>query len=278
MSSDINCWEDLLRWKTEFPSVIDRWLEVLRLLVAHTYPKDDDLVGHLIVPFLGASLPDINDLMTLTCHDSHHGALKILRSLFERTITLKYIFENPSEAQRFMDFDAIDTEQILNGIKGLTGLGLNEPARTNLAIAARKAREAYRQDKCSGCGRPKYLGWTALNSKDMADRIDMGHLHLHAFLMPSKLIHPSYWGLRDVVSSSSPMINTLKCAHELVVQMLLVHRRHFAPEYFSEPRSCTPMIAGAIHDFLSVWVYSGTSFGGLLTRGETRTTGERIFY
>jgi len=43
--------------------------------------------GHLIVGVMTASLSDVNDLTTLSCNDSHHGAQKILRSLFERIVT-----------------------------------------------------------------------------------------------------------------------------------------------------------------------------------------------
>ena len=61
----------------------------------------------MIVNFINACLPDINDFMTLTHSDSHHGAQKILRSLYERTVTLKYIAANPSEAEKFVNFDAM---------------------------------------------------------------------------------------------------------------------------------------------------------------------------
>jgi hypothetical protein len=229
-------------------------------LVINSHPSENDLVGNLIVPFMSVSMLDINDLMTLTHHDSHRNAQKILRTIFERVVTLKYIAENPNEAKRFMDYDAIDTQQVLNGIKEITGLSLNEPARTNLSKAAEEAKRAYKQEKCQTCGKPKYLGWSSLNSKDMADRVNLGHMHLHAFLMPSKLIHPSYWGLRETVSKSSPMYNTMNCVHELMVQLVLIHRRHFV-----RPTRVTPLMDAVVRDFLRVWVYSQTSFGGLLT-------------
>jgi len=249
-----------------------KWCETMRRLALSTYPQEEDLVGHLIVAFTVAFLPDLDDLLTLTFHNSHHGAQRILRTLYERTFTLKYIFENSSEAKRFMDYDALDWEQILAGIHTITGLALQEPGRTRLAEAAAKARIEYKQEKCSACKKPKYLGWSSLNSKDMADRVDLGHMRLHAFDMPSKLIHPSYWGLRNLISKSSPMVNTLNCAHELIVQMVLIHRRHFAQSGF------TPLMGAAIIDFLGVWVFSQTSFGGILTRGQIRDRGIRIYY
>ena len=267
-------WEELLRWKPGFPALIHKWLETMRMLVVRTESefKEDDLVGGLIVAFMSTSLSDLRDLMTLTHRNSHYGAQKILRTLFERTVTLKYISEHPDEAQRFLDYDAIDWELVLTGIQKTVGLGLSEPSRSNLAAAAQKARLEYKQEKCSACKKPRYLGWSSLNSKDMADRVNLGHLYLHAFLIPSKLIHPTYWGLRAAVSESSPMLNTLKCTHELMLQMTLIHMRHFVPT------SVTPLVADAIGDFLSIWVFSETSFGGLLTRGELLDGRLQIYY
>jgi len=265
-------WEEFLDWRPGFPAMMSKWFRSLASLAANTYPKEDDLVGELILAFMSASLSDLNDLMILTYRNSHHGGQKILRTLFERIVALEYISEHPEDAKRFMDYDAIDWEQVLMGIHAITGINLEEPARTNLAKAAQKARQEYKQEKCPSCKKPKYLGWTSLNSKDMAVRADLDHMHLHAFLIPSKLIHPTFWGMRDAVSKSSPMVNTLCCTHELIVQMVLIHRRHFAA------RAITPLMNAAVRDFLSIWTYSETSFGGVLTRGQTRDGGRQIFY
>jgi hypothetical protein len=84
-------------------------------------------------------------------------------------------------------------------------------------------------------------------------------MHLYAFLMPSKLIHPTYWGIRDSFSQNPPLYNTMNYLHELVVQLVLIHRRHFAKDY-----APTPMMYAAARDFLRIWVFAETSFGGLL--------------
>jgi hypothetical protein len=73
--------------------------------------------ARLILKFINACLPDIDDFITLTHCDSHYGAQKILRSLYERTVTLKYIAANPSAAEKFVSFDAIDWDQVLWGLR-----------------------------------------------------------------------------------------------------------------------------------------------------------------
>jgi hypothetical protein len=252
-------WQQLLEWKANYPNTINKWLRLLTRVVIHSAPPEDDLIGSLIVPFIGSSLQDINDLMTLTSHDSHYGAQKILRPFYERVVTLKYIAANPNEAERFMGFDAIDWEQVLIAIAEQSGMQISEPARTNLKNAVAKGRTDYKQAKCSECGLRKQTSWSTLSSNAMSTRVDMGHMHLHAFVIPSKLIHPTYWGMREVVSDNSPMLNTLKCMHELIVQLVLIHRRHFVGA-----KALTPIMKEAVTDFLKIWTFAETSFGGVL--------------
>jgi hypothetical protein len=257
--STIHSWEELLQWKPTYPAMMHSWLRRLASLVLHTHPREDDLVGRLILNFINACLPDINDFMTLTHCDSHHGAQKILRSLYERTVTLKYIAANPSAAEKFVSFDTIDWDQVLVGIEKLAGLSLTEPSRTNLKNKTAKARQEFKQAPCPECGLRKQTSWTTLSAKDMSTRVDMGHMHLHAFVMPSKLIHPTAWGLREVNSLQPPLYNNLNCLHEVIVQLVLIHRRHFV-----DAKKLTPMMCSAMADFLSVWICAQTSFGGML--------------
>jgi hypothetical protein len=215
---------------------------------------------------------DIDDLMTLTHEDSHHGAQYFLRALFERTVTLKYLSQNPEKVSDFKEYDAVDWEQIISGIHDLTGMTVGDSARANITKKAAEARAKNRQEKCPVCKNQKPTAWTTLNTKDMAARVGLGHLYLNSYLMPSKLMHPTLWGTQDRVNRESPMYNTLNSLHHLMIETILAHRRHFSGKQF-----VTPIMGNAVVDFLSVWVFSDTSFDGVLTRGEERQ-GKRIYY
>ena len=78
-------WADLLEWRKDFPLIVSRWMEIIRRLILHTKIQGKDELGNLIVGFMTSSLMDIDDLMTLSHRDSHHGAQYCLRALFERT-------------------------------------------------------------------------------------------------------------------------------------------------------------------------------------------------
>jgi hypothetical protein len=265
-------WSEFLVWRKHFPDIIHRWLQVIARLIVNTKIRDNDELGDLILGFMVSSHMDINDLMTLTHQDSHHGAQYFLRTLFERTVTLKYLSQNPAQVNDFKAYDAVDWDQITKGIYDLTGMTVKEPARANMAKQATEARIKNKQEKCPVCKNQKPTSWTTLNTKDMAARVGLDHLYLHGYLMPSKLMHPTYWGIHERVKHTDPMYNTLHCMHYLMVETILVHRRHFIGRQF-----LTPIMGNAIIDFLEIWVFSDTSFDGALTRGEERD-GKQIYY
>ena len=242
-------------------------MRLLQNLAMRTPANEQDLVGHLIMTGIFMSVSDVDDIMTLSHRESHIGAQKLLRSLYEHVVTLKYVSENPEQAQRFIDFDTLDTEKIMAGIKAKTGMEMKENSRKNLATASAEARENYRQKACPVCKEKGPISWTTLNSKDMADRVGFGHMYFHAFLLASKQIHPTYWSVKDLMSGS-PMLNTLNVTHELMVQLVLIHRKHFA-----KASGVTPMMNSAINDFLAIWTISEGTFDGLLTKAIVSSTG-----
>lgn len=257
----VRTWREFTAEKPDFAGTIHRWMRLLGNLAACTPSNEEHLVGHLLMTGIVMSLADVDDIMTLSHKDSHSGAQKLLRGLYERVVTLKYIVANPGEATRFMDFDAIDLSKVMAEIQALAGLQMNPTSRANLDAAVVSAKKSYKQRRCETCKQERPLSWTTLNSKDMADRVGLGHLYLRGFLIPSKLIHPTYWSVRDFDASNGPIYNTLNSMHELLVHLVLMHRHHFVKRY-----RVTPMVNRAINDFLGIWTISIGSFDGLLTK------------
>jgi hypothetical protein len=253
-------WAELIEWRKDFPLLINRWMKIMARLIVHTKIQDSDELGNLIVGFMTSSYMDVDDLMTLTHKNSHHGAQYFLRALFERTVAMKYLSQNPEHVSAFNEYDAVDWDQILKGIHGLTGMTIGDAAQANLTKAATAARAKNKRS------------WTTFNIKEMAEKVGMGHLYFSCYTMPSKLLHPTVWGTYERVKPDNPMYNTLNCLHHLIVETIMIHRRHFRGKQF-----VTPIMGRAVVDFLSVWVFSDTSFDGVLTKGQERN-GKRIYY
>jgi hypothetical protein len=265
-------WAELMEWRKDYPAIIHKWLQVVARLILRTKVREDDELGDLIVGCMFASHRDINDLMALGHRDSYHGAQYCLRALFERTVTLKYLSQNPQLVSDFKDYDAVDWDQILAGIRDETGMAVGEVAQANLSTRAKAARAKNKQEKCPVCKNQRPTSWTRLDSRQMATQVGLDHLYLMGFTIPSKLMHPTLWGTRDRLGSSSPLYNTLHCMHHLLIETLMIHRRHFVGKQY-----VTPIMGNAILDYLKMFVFSQTSFDGALPHGE-EWNGKRIYY
>ena len=71
-------------------------------------PQPQSLADHLILELGSLAAEDLSEVVILCYNGLGRGALKILRGMFERTVTLFHLDEHPNEAQAFENYDAID--------------------------------------------------------------------------------------------------------------------------------------------------------------------------
>jgi len=162
-------WSEFVESHPAFPSMMWNWVMLVQNLLKRTPLESGDDLGFLICGFMAASVVDLNDILTLMHANSRSGAPKLLRSLYERTVTMKYLAENPGEVEKFIGYQSIDWKQVVDVCKGKIGTELDEPARTRLASAATDARKEYRGEVCPQCKQRKQTNWTPKSVKELAD-------------------------------------------------------------------------------------------------------------
>ncbi len=257
MQPEINNWASFTQAMPEFVDVFHAAFRAIPQLVLDTTPADSDDAGLLVCELVTASMPDLDDIMLLCCKDRHWGALKLLRSLFERTVTLKYLAQNREEVQAFLAFDAADWNAVLSGIEKRYGIKAKAETLTRFDAAAKDVRDKFRQEPCEKCRMRKQTSWTPRSSLELAQKTGLEYLHFEAFVLPSKFIHTTYFGTRHLSRESpTPMHNTLKATHALAVETILVHQR-----YFKGDPLVSPLALEAVQGFFRVWKYADTDFG-----------------
>jgi hypothetical protein len=247
-------WSTFTRENPTFTALYHKALMMIPT-VLETPPPENDSAGMVIQQLMAASVPDFGDIMILASNDAHWGAWKLLRCAFERTVTLKYIAQNPEEAQAFVEYDAITWKSVQAGIEGDFGLRLSVDAQKNLDQAVLEAREKFRQERCPECKMRKRTSWTPHSVQELAKRTGMDYMFFEAFEMPSKFIHPTYFGTYSI-TGAAPVHNTLKHTHENLLETILAHERYF--------RGAAPMselVVAALEDFMRVWKFAKTDFG-----------------
>jgi hypothetical protein len=257
MKNDITSWSQFVRDKPTFVEVFSTALVQVRAFLQETVPPENDATGALLWRFLFASFLDCDDILHLIASDSCWGSLKILRSLFERTVTAKYLFLNPGDATNFYEFDAIDWKSAMDAIDVEAGLTMKAESRANLEKAAADARVLFKLEPCITCGRGgRQPSWTPRSVKELSEKTDLQYMYYTAWILPTKLIHPTFYGLEQVILSEPPVFNTLYNVHSLLIELILIHQRHFVSR--SEP---TQLMTESVKRFLSVWTISKSNFG-----------------
>lgn len=250
-------WKEFLAQSPKFTEAYLRAFNLIASLCVQTTPKETDDAGLVLLTLLTSSLPDFDDVMTLCSKDAHWGAVKLLRCLYEKVVTLKYIAENPIEADAFLDFDAIDWHNILPAIHKQYGFQMSDQGQRNLDERYEQAKVRFKQESCSECGMRKRTTWTPLSMQDMAKKARLDYLFLEAYLIPSKYIHTTHFGARSQAGDRmTPMYNIIKASHSIALESILTHQRYFHGKPIGSEE-----IASVVQDFFQIWKFSETDFG-----------------
>ncbi len=214
MEAEAASWSEFILAKPAFAVTFSSALFRLKPLLLETAPCNTDLTGSLLWRFIFASVLDCNDNVTLVSTGGDWGALKLLRSLFERTVTAKYLANHPGETNNFYDFDAIDYKSAMDAIYVESGLSMSPASRANLDHAAGEARARFKLEPCVTCHRTtRMTSWTPRSMLELSTKTGLDYMYFTAWVLPTKLIHPSFYGLEQVILGTAPVYNTLYNVH-----------------------------------------------------------------
>jgi hypothetical protein len=108
---------------------------------------------------------DFVEIVFLAINGYGSGATKILRSLYERAVTIEYLIQNPNKIERFMQFAAIQEKRAMEAVlKHVPDDQIDAALGPGNTVAEIRQRyEQYKGDfqttKCSVCGVKPPLAW-----------------------------------------------------------------------------------------------------------------------
>ena len=121
---------------------------------------------------------DFLEVVFLAANGYSNGALKMLRGLYERTVTCAFIVEHPEKARSFMDFAFIQEHRLMEGfLKLVTVEELN--AQTKRGYTVEEIRERYKIHKekfqvplCKNCKTTRTsISWDEKDPASMAHEL-----------------------------------------------------------------------------------------------------------
>ncbi len=193
-----------------------------------------------------------NEILLLCANGYGIGALKLLRGLYERTVTGRYLSLNPNEAERFWDYFHITSGKQLNHARKIPGIVDSLPAEV-----VEKIEEEYKRQKalfqetiCEKCSTTRtQFSWSSLDIASMAIKANahLDKLYLPFYFDATMQAHPSAVSLVGGMKSDQDgrvvldperqrkhVDQGLLGAHHLILILLETHNNYFNLELNGE--------------------------------------------
>jgi hypothetical protein len=202
--------------------------------------------------------------ITLVCYHGYGAAAsKLVRSMYEYAVTLRYLHGHPEEAETFLAYHLVQQDKLISRLIETFGDKIL-PAEV-IAEARRKAaevKEDFMIPICEHPGAKMRLNhtWNKLDFVAMAKKTgELGKLIVPGYYFPLRHAHPTFGGLTErleivngqmsLKAEAQPEIvdRSLITAHNCMLDALKVQSEHFKIARLEET------IQVCYRDFMRVW-------------------------
>ena len=199
----------------------------------------------------------------LLCCGNGRGAaaLKLLRTLYERAVTLRYLHEHPDELPAFWDFHHVQEYKLLVAIEETFGKGkVSEKTASDLKARYDAVKDTFKVPLCDKCGTNRVNhSWSKLNFVAMSRKTgSLGELAVPAYYIPMKHAHATAGSMYSRLEQTPKGVafdasaqrgladRAFVAAHNIILQVLGVQGDQFSIPGLSE------QIGACIQDFQDI--------------------------
>ena len=219
-------WEEFNHGLPNFLAAINDGMECI---VHQAHELISGTGARRVVATLTGSLADnLYDVTFLCANDRRDGALRLLRTPYEKYLYAHFISAHPETAEAFVHFDAIQSRALITGIEKHYGYRMSEMGRAGLEQLVKAAKSKIEWNKCKECGENLPRMWTKVTPEEMAKEADLESIHVLAYRYATLFIHPSWRGLSDQTEESIKLPSILVIVHKLVFETVRLQGAHLS--------------------------------------------------
>jgi hypothetical protein len=235
----------------------------------------------LVVFGLGRRIAaDFDDVLLLCSERRAENALALIRPMFERLVTARYICNHPDETTLFAEYDLVQRRKMARRIKEVLGLSAEDEEKMQaLEKDASRVEDRYRIDDCKKCKTTRINHtWHQLDVVAMVSKTEkpateltpeqqeqavqtrkrlmkmtvfgyynpMGHMHA-TLKSISSAFKDEGGKLVITLPNDSDIATTMELAHLLLLESLLIQGEQFSLDNFAAAHE------QATRDFNVVW-------------------------
>ena len=139
------------------------------------------------------------ELFLMAVNGYGFAAMKLLRSMYEHTVTLKYLHQNPDELQAFFDFDRVQQYKQITDTFGEGALPQETAARIERKYEEVKDKFMVKSCKSKTCSEQRVgATWSKLDFVSIAKRAgDIGSLIVPGYFEPLRHTHSTFRAMTE---------------------------------------------------------------------------------
>ncbi len=174
---------------TEFPR-LNRTIQAVFGREAVTTTPQDRLVF-----FIGSlCIEEFKEILLLCANAYGFAAAKLLRSLYERTLTCAYLANEPTAYQDFLNYHHVQRYKEINHLRTIKGVQVRYSADEMNAIEAkfRRVERHFQETLCQECNKVRLRpSWTKLSLPAMAKKVGPAYerFYFSCYFQPTMLAH-----------------------------------------------------------------------------------------
>jgi len=143
-----------------------------RELLNQAQSKLDGQEQTVIWMLAASSLKEFEEIALLCCNGFGTGAVKLMRSFYERVTILSYLARHNDSIQRFIDYSFIQWRKLLVEAEEIhSEFKLAEGDRKTLLENYERLKDQFREQKCPTCKRRPPKSWIEFDTKTMASQV-----------------------------------------------------------------------------------------------------------
>lgn len=176
----------------EWPEVFERLQQVRDdILGSIQQGSPQDIV---ILAMSHMAVDDFMEILLLCGNGEGFAAQKLVRSMFERVVTLKYLAKHPDRIEDFAAYYAVERRKLLVAVQQVYDEGTFAGELCSEVEAEYQAiKDKYTVTACKTCGEERpALSWSGpLDLVSMARDIDLTEVVPFCYVLPLRQAHPT---------------------------------------------------------------------------------------
>jgi hypothetical protein len=216
-------------------TLLPKLRDAFQAINSHLVGREDDIVGRSIFYLSFIVWEDLNEILVLCANGLISGAMKILRGMFERTVTLSYLALKPDQADLFWNYFKVDQHKLADRMERAFPGVFPKERLEKIHADYEEVKARYQVPHCNECARTRINhSWSKTNIVDMAKEVGIpAHIIEGGYYIPMQETHPKVGALIDRIKmpgatkGHSNDLSVLAVVFSLSLITLGVLQQHF---------------------------------------------------